>query len=315
MRQGALRKNPFATAAPATSRGHAAPTCCVAVLAALVAGSLPAAARAHGDVHDRIECVTRLISARPEAASLYLRRAELHRNHGDWPAALADVQRAVERGAPPADTSLLRGLVLADAGSRTSALEELDASIAATPTAAALTARASVVASLGRTEEAAIDLAEAIERAAPAQPDIYLELSRLLASPPLERPEEALRCIELGIERLGSSPAFVQEAIALERCLGDYSSALRRTDALLATMKRKERGLVLRGDVLREAGRKAEAAASYLQALGALNALPARARLTPAAAELRAAAERSLREIERAVAGWPAPRSERGGPD
>lgn len=315
MRQGTLRENPFATAAPATRRGHAARTCCVAALAALVAGSLPAAARAHGDVHEQIERVTRLISARPEAASLYLRRAELHRNHCDWPAALADVQRAAQRGAPAADTSLLRGLVLADAGSRTSALEELDASIAATPNATALAARARVLAALDLAEEAAIDFAEAIERAAAAQPDIYLELSRLLALPALERPEEALRCMAIGIERLGSLPAFVQEAIALERCLGDYSSALWRVDALLATMKRKERGLVLRGDVLREAGREAEAAASYLQALGALNALPARARRTPAAAELRASAERSLREIERAVAGWPAPRSERGGPD
>lgn len=315
MSRRALLEDAFARAGPAVTRGRSVRRRRVAGLVAFVVGALPSAALAHGDLHEQIERVSRRIAARPEVASLYLRRAELHRDHGDWPAALADVQRAAERGAPTAETALLRGLVFADAGSRASALDEFDASIAAAPTAAALTARARVLVALDRTEEAAVDLAEAIERADMARPDLFLELSRLLASPPMERLEEALRCIELGIERLGRLPAFAQEAIVLDRCLGDYSSALKRVDALLQTANRRESGLVLRGDVLREAGRGAEAAAAYREALVAANALPARARRAPMTVELRAAADRALRELEREAARVPAPGSERGGPD
>ena len=55
--------------------------------------ALPAAF-AHGDLHDAIDAVSRVIAESPSDAALILRRAELHRLHQNWPAAKADYDQA-----------------------------------------------------------------------------------------------------------------------------------------------------------------------------------------------------------------------------
>ena len=46
---------------------------------------------AHGDLHDRIVEISAQIERQPASSGLIFKRAELHRHHGDWPAALAAI--------------------------------------------------------------------------------------------------------------------------------------------------------------------------------------------------------------------------------
>ena len=55
---------------------------------------LSSSAWAHGDMHEQIMAVTREIEKEPRSYELYLKRADLERNHSLWDAAHADIGRA-----------------------------------------------------------------------------------------------------------------------------------------------------------------------------------------------------------------------------
>ncbi|MBI3880320.1 MAG: hypothetical protein HY301_09695, partial [Verrucomicrobia bacterium] len=70
-------------------------------------------AGAHGDVHERLAAATAELEKNPADAVLLVRRGELHREHRDWGAALADFGRAAKLDAKVA-TDFFKGRVLAD---------------------------------------------------------------------------------------------------------------------------------------------------------------------------------------------------------
>src|SRR4051794_9110121 len=75
-----------------------APYCSRAVasgLAVVMACAVPTNVRAHGDLDLRIAVMSVELRTAP-TASLYLQRGELHHEHGDFTAALADYDRAAK---------------------------------------------------------------------------------------------------------------------------------------------------------------------------------------------------------------------------
>ena len=48
----------------------------------------------HGEIHERIQDVTKEIASDPDNANLYLKRGELYRQHEKWQEALADLDKA-----------------------------------------------------------------------------------------------------------------------------------------------------------------------------------------------------------------------------
>jgi hypothetical protein len=76
--------------------------------------SLPAV---HGDLHERLARVEALLLEEPDAPRLLLRRAALHREHGDWPAAAVDLARAAKLD-PSLDGLDLEAALLAAASGR-----------------------------------------------------------------------------------------------------------------------------------------------------------------------------------------------------
>lgn len=71
---------------------------------------------AHGDLHGLIQNVTREIEQAPRNPELYLRRAEWHRAHEGWDAALADIERATALTNQYHVLHLARARVYLDAG-------------------------------------------------------------------------------------------------------------------------------------------------------------------------------------------------------
>src|SRR2546428_1170647 len=81
---------------------------------------------AHGDLHERIAALSEQIADAPGNARLYLQRAELHRQHEDWTAALADCDKAAELDPGITDVDLLRGRTLLECGQPREALPVLE---------------------------------------------------------------------------------------------------------------------------------------------------------------------------------------------
>lgn len=247
------------------------------VVALAIAGTVSA----HDALHDQIASATARIKRAPTDARLYVERAELHRIHQDWNAAIADYARAARLA--PGDNTLdyLRGRMLLEAKRYDAARALLDAYVEQHPDhLAARVARARTLAALGEHTAATADYTHALARLPQPDPDLYVERARVeVAAGDVER---ALAGLDAGLARLGAVPALEDLALRLEIDAGHVDSALARLDRMTAAVARKEFLLARRGDLLMAAGRANEARVAYAATLVAIQALSAGARRTSA---------------------------------
>ena len=245
--------------------------------------------RAHGDLQEQRETASARIKADPGNAELYFRRAELYRQHEEWPAAIADYDQ-VERLAPGNDAVHLgRAKLLQAMGRYQAALGELNRFLDAQPdNVDALVTRARVRERMGQHALAAEDFARAIERAASPEPEFYLERAQALAAANPGHPQAALACLDEGIAKLGPLPTLGLAAIDLEVGQGDFAAALARLERLSAGAQRQEGWLERRGDILVKADRAQSALLAYRDAQAAISRLPTRLQGTQAMQEMQA---------------------------
>lgn len=254
---------------------------------------------AHGPLHEEIVRLTAELQQQPDDPVRLARRGELLQLHGLPDQAGMDFERlAILR---PADVTndFRLGQVQLELGATNEAVRLLERFANNRPLSAPgqlLLARALVKA--GRPHDAAEHFAQAVEVTAEPVPDWYLEQLRALRLAEAPR-KELLRCLDAGIARLGPLPVLQLPAVELEVQLGYTDNALARLDALAARAERKERWLVRRGDVLKEAGRIGQARVEYLAARQALETLPDKLRRAWTATELR-------QQIEAKLAALPA---------
>jgi tetratricopeptide (TPR) repeat protein len=252
-----------------------------------------AGVHAHGTFHDRLAAASDRIAAHPDDALLYLARADLYRDHGDFAQAMEDIDRAEALDAQLPAARLVRAHVLQDSGRLEEADAVLSRVLARSPEQGeALGMRAAVRLALGRNLEAARDYDRAIAQQAVAKPDLYLMRSRALAAAGDEHLAEAIEGLDTGIARMGPVATLERAALELELRRGTTDAALERLDGMTARSPRKDPLLAWRGRILEAAGRSAEARRSYQQALDALSELPASRRHTTASRDL----ERQLHE-------------------
>jgi len=272
-----------------------------AAAAAALLAACAAPLAAHDGTHAQIERATRRIERTPEQADAYLARAELLRLHGEWEAALADIERAAALAPPAPALHRARARVLADLGHWAQAEASLDLALADEPDCApALAARAAVRVARRLYEAAVADYTRAIAVDPRPAPDLYLARARAVLAGEPGDVASALRGLDEGIERLGPVPALVLDAIELERRRGDVDAALARLQPLIDGAASPERWLARRGDLLREAGRADEARRAYVRALRTIEARPPARRRTGATAEL----ERRVRARLGEAASW-----------
>jgi predicted Zn-dependent protease len=248
---------------------------------------------AHGDLDEKIQEVTRRIAGEPANAELYLQRGELHRLHADGAAATADYARALELNPGLEAVELARGRLSLESGDAAAARAALDRFLVRKPGHAdAVALRARALARLGEAGAAA-EFTRAIALAVEPGPDLYLERAAALQ----DRPAEALAGLEDGLRSLGPVPALVLAAVDLDRRAKRFDAALGRGAAVEAASPRRETWLVLRGEILAEAGRPAEARAAFAAALAALEALPPRPRRARATVQLEARVRASMEDV------------------
>lgn len=281
---------------PVRTHGLACAVCLVA------AAALVPQAAAHGDLHEQIEAVTMRIAEAPASAPLHLKRAELHRAHRQWGAALSDYARAAALDPDLAAVDLGRGLLFLETDAPRAAREALDRFLARHPAhAEARAARARALVRLGEPAAAAADLTAAIAASPRPRPEYFIVRAQVIAAGGEPRIAEALRGLDEGIARLG--PLVTLQLLAIELELKRHASdaALDRVETLAAVSPRKETWLTRRGEILEQSGRLREARLAYEAALEAIGTLPESRRGTRAAEELAARIRTGLERVASAA--------------
>lgn len=269
---------------------------CMMTLAAL---ALLLCREVHGDVHEQILEVSRKIEKEPANAQLFMKRGELHRYHEDLPAARADLDSAARLDSSLHVVDLMRGRLEQTMGDPKAAIEALDRFLAKEPKHGE--ARVARARALGRLKDHAGAVAEftrALALLAEPRPEYYLERAEADVAQGDERMDEAVRGLEEGMKRLGPIVTLQLAAIDLEVRGKKFDTALARIDHCAAASPRKESWLVQRGDILRLAGRHAEAREAFAGALAAIEALPLRHRQTKFTLDLERRARIGLEEAK-----------------
>lgn len=204
----------------------------VIVLMILVLGNAVAPfSMAHGDLQERIEAITVQILSNQASPELWLHRADLNRQHGDFSAARSDLDRAAQLKPGWAVAHLQLARISFESGQFVDCERAATECLALEPSNAdALVLRARSLVLLGKLERVVADydaVLNSTNSAAP-MPDIYLERARALAE--LQRWDDAIRGLDAGMARLGATPSLALPAIEYEWKRGDFDSALARLE-------------------------------------------------------------------------------------
>ena len=236
-------------------------------------------------------------------------RADLHRRHGDFEAALGDLAE-VDRLSPGLPRTLyFRGLIAMDSGHHEEAEALLRRFLVHEPThPAGLEARARVLLVLKRPLDAARAYDLVIVQQPTPVPDHYVARANAYAAAGNAHLGTAIQGLDEGLSRMGGVVTLERVAIDLELRRGETDAALRRLGRITARSPRRETWLAQRGDILAGAGRNAEAKASYTLALSELERLPTPKRQTPAMARLEATLQQNLKALAPPVRPETAPR-------
>ncbi len=262
----------------------------------LVVFGHPRRVEAHAELILQIDMVTKEIAQDPRNAELYIRRGQLRREHIEYEAAYADFEQALALEPDLPNIDFLRGRLFLDWGWPLSARASLDRLLARNPRhAEGFTWRARALVRLNQPMAAARDYDRAITLAPESGPDLFVERAQVLMAVGPEQTGAALAGLDEGIKRLGPLVTLQLFAIDAELKQKNYDGALARVDSITARSPRKETWLARRGEILRQAGRPAEARRAYADALAALQTLPATRRNVPAMQEL---ARRIQKEID-----------------
>jgi len=198
---------------------------------------MPVSLNGHPDLLVQIETLdSRILEEQrkeePDDAGLLLKRADLYRRHGDYEAALRDIE-AARRSDPALDDpgpdtlEFIEGRILLDSGRPEAALRSFNRYLADNPEQPkALKLRAEASLALGRWEDAAADFSRAIDHAPKPSPALYRQYALALAAAGEERWPEARAVIDRGLSHfplevsllgLGADIALAQDQPAAAR--------------------------------------------------------------------------------------------------
>jgi tetratricopeptide (TPR) repeat protein len=251
------------------------------LLAASCLTNFVPSAGAHGDLHARILALTLQIQTNTTTAELLLQRADLSRQHSDFPAALTDTAAALRLQPNWPAAWLQQARIQFDAGQAAAAITSATACLKQVATNSdALVIRARSHAQLGQLAEAVADFNAVLTTTNGSRPlpDLYLERARAQAA--LGQLADAVRGLDEGQAQLGNTPSLTLPALDYERTLGNFPAALARLERG-RNFFTTENYLALRGDILQQAGRHSEAQTEFRAGLAHIENLPPGQRARP----------------------------------
>ncbi|KAB2644061.1 MAG: tetratricopeptide repeat protein [Verrucomicrobia bacterium] len=227
----------------------------------------------HGGFHERLAQLAVALEKSPNDPALHFELADVNGQHGDWQMALLNLARVEELAPGKFPTSLLRGQAWLTGGQPGKAKTALDTLLAGQPEhARGRLLRARAAQRLGDAAGSLADYREALRRTPAPDPDLLQETAGALAAGGL--PEEAVRVLAAGMEKLGPIPSLVLRAMEVEIATGNFDAALARVEALRKSAPRPEPWMARRASVLAQAGRIEESRVAWQALVTHLEALP-----------------------------------------
>jgi tetratricopeptide (TPR) repeat protein len=226
---------------------------------------------AHDDLDGQIAEVSAAIDREPGNAGLLLRRAELHRLHGDQQQALVDVTCAKALGTLTSGIDRQLARILMDQQDYRGAYQAFTRHLADCPhDGDARSLRATCAQRLGDPATALSDLEAAVALLHRPDPDLLCQIADLLHD--AGRSVEAINRLDAAILKDGAIPAYNDKALQIERATQRFTAALTRLERLTSTGQ--ARWMVEHGDLLVYLGRMDEARVTYQAAATAVATLP-----------------------------------------
>ena len=255
-------------------------------------------ANAEDDIAEAMESINRQIAANPRDGQLLVQRSRLQALGRNYDLALADLDRA-NRLSPLPEIDRERAMVYLSAGWYETGVEHVSRHLAKFPKdAAAYLARARMRVKLDQRAAASADFAASFQHMGHPPLELYLERASALTTEDGAFLGEALATLEQGIKQLGPIVTLETAALEVELQQKNFNGALKRVDAMVERMPRKDTWLVRRGDVLVQAGRMVEARVAYQKALEAIAQLPPIQRNRATTKELETQVRTALRNMD-----------------
>jgi tetratricopeptide (TPR) repeat protein len=177
----------------------------------------------------RLQAVSQQLSTNSINATLWLERADLHRQHRDFLPALADLTTAEQLRPRWAPVALQRARVLADAGQLAGAIKAASECLTLDEgNADARVIRARCCAELGQLTAAIADMDLVLAAPARPLPDLYLERARWQSA--MGKTAAAVQGLDAGMVRLGRTPSLLLPTIEYAQQAGDITGALARLE-------------------------------------------------------------------------------------
>jgi len=239
--------------------------------AALGAGAVLLAmglAAAHPGLHHDIAKATEAIEKDPGNAEAWAERAFLERLNEDYPAALADLQRAGQLAPGNLRVHAERGMTLSAMGKDAAAERELTRFLeGGGKTAEVLAERGKVRERLKRPAQAIADYDAAVA----LSPEIDWYVARGLLQESQHELAAAAAGYRDGIARMGDAVVLELALLRVETARGAYPAALEVVDRQMVKAGVKTDWYLRRADLLQASGRLAEAHADRERALQEAN--------------------------------------------
>ena len=272
----------------------------------IVVGAFSVATRgwAHPDLEAQIARITAELAGRPKAAELFLQRADLYRRHAQYDEALRDIDVAARLKTDSPQIILARAKVFSEAGRTEEALEAARQFLAvATNHWEGFLICARACQKLNQSKEAIQNYTAAITNSPAPEPDLFLERARAQAASGDFEP--AVAGLDEGMKKLGNIPSLELPTIEFEQQRKNFPGALVRLDKIIARYPVKDPWLVLRGKILEQAGRFAEARETFQKVLVDINDYPPARRTLEMTKQLEARAHDGLARVEANLASSP----------
>lgn len=269
----------------------------VGVLIVAEAFGFATRAWAHPDLEAQIARITALLADQTKSAELYLQRADLYRRHAQFQEALRDIAEAAQLKATSSRITFARAMVFSDSGCAGAALAAAQQLLAVeTNHWEGLIICARAYQKLNQPQAAIRSYTAAIAKSPVPEPDLFLERARAQAA--AGDFESAVAGLDEGTKKLGHIPSLELPAIEFERQRKNFPGALVRVDKIIAHYPVKEPWLVLRGEILEQAGRFVEARATFQKVLAGIQEYPPGRRALAMTKQLETRAHDGFARIE-----------------
>ncbi len=252
----------------------------------------------HGEIHERISIVSDEISGDPENSMLYIKRASLYLDDGDYDATILDIEKANELAGenfPPAMITYAN--LCYKMTTYEVALRHIDDFLSYKENhVLGLLTKAKILRALKNNKAAAEYYKLAIEKTTTHLPENFLDLINVLIQD--KDYDTALEAYDAAVEKFGKLLVLDLKAMEIAKANNDHTTLLNIIDQVIESQPRKERWYFQKAEVLIEMKEYNQAENQLTQALESLQKLPYRIKITLAMQKLSTQISENLETLK-----------------